>query len=104
MAKLRRKYDKDFKRKVVAMSFEDKTVSELSKELGINPNLIFRWRKQYTDLGETSFPGHGNVPLTEEQKEIRRLRKQLQNLEEEHVILKKAIRIFSRSDGKNLGS
>jgi len=103
MAKVRRKYDKDFKRKVVAMSFGDKSLSELSEELGIHMNLISRWRKQFTDLGEASFPGHGNAPLTEEQKEIHRLRKELQILEEEHTILKKAIRIFSRSDGKNMG-
>jgi hypothetical protein len=29
MAILRKKYDKDFKRKVVVMSFESKTISEL---------------------------------------------------------------------------
>ena len=104
MAKFRRKYDKDFKRKVVAMSFDGKSVKALSEELGIGANLISRWRQEFTELGEASFPGHGNEPLSEEQKEIKRLQKALHALEEEHAILKKAIRIFSRNDGKNFGS
>jgi transposase len=101
LIKTRRKFDKDFKRKVVAMSFE-KTLRELSEELGIGVNVISRWRKEYTDLGETSFPGHGKEAIGSEEQEIRRLRKQVAELELEHAILKKAIRIFSKNDGKSI--
>lgn len=83
------------------MSFE-KTLAALSEELGIGPNVISRWRKEFTDLGETSFPGHGKEALSSEEQEIRRLRKQVAVLEQEQAILKKAIRIFSKSDGKSI--
>jgi len=38
--------------------------------------------------------------MTDEQKEIVRLRKKLRNAQEERDILKKAVRIFSKDDGK----
>jgi transposase len=38
--------------------------------------------------------------MTDEQKEIARLRKELRDTQEERDILKKAIRIFSMNDGK----
>jgi transposase len=47
-----------------------------------------------------SFPGQGNKILTEEQKEIARLKKELRDATLERDILKKAVSIFSKSDGK----
>lgn len=104
MAKLRKHYSADFKRKIVLMSFEDRPCKELCEEYDIHPNLLSRWRRQYADLGERSFPGHGNEALSDEQKQIRRLEKELKAAREEREILKKAIRIFSSTDGKNMGS
>jgi len=42
----------------------------------------------------------GNKTMTEEQKEISRLKKELRDAQLERDILKKAVSIFSRSDGK----
>lgn len=47
-----------------------------------------------------AFPGNGNLKQTEEQKEIARLKKELRDAQMERDILKKAVSIFSRSDGK----
>lgn len=102
--KRRNKYDKQFKLEVVQRSQGDITVKELAAELDIHPNMISRWRKEFLDLGELSFPGHGNEPLTEEQKKIRHLEKELEQSRLETQILKKAIRIFSKSDGKSFRS
>lgn len=104
MAKFRRKHTADFKRKIVELSFGEKTVKELAEEYDLHPGLISSWRRKYADLGDRSFPGHGNEALTEEQKEIRRLQKELKAAQEESAILKKAIRIFSSTDEKNMGS
>ncbi|MDX1778228.1 MAG: transposase [Thermodesulfobacteriota bacterium] len=98
----RRKFDKSFKLEVVHRSMEDISLKQLGEELGIHPNIISRWRKEFLDSGEQlSFPGHGKEALTEEQKQIKRLNKELADAKLETEILKKAIRIFSKSDGKS---
>lgn len=97
--KRRRKYDKAFKMEVVKRSLEDISLQSLSDELGIHKNVISRWRKEYLDTGEElSFPGNGNEVLSEEQKEIKDLKKALKEKELELEILKKAINIFSKKD------
>ena len=65
---------------------------------------IYRWRKEQKDYGKNSFPGRGKPKMTDEQKEIARLKKQLKDAELERDILKKAIGIFSKSDRKSTGS
>tara|TARA_B100001750_G_C15414093_1_gene549347 strand:- start:209 stop:427 length:219 start_codon:yes stop_codon:yes gene_type:complete len=55
-------------------------------------------------LWDNRFPGRGNTKMTDEQKEIARLKKDLKDAQMERDILKKAIRIFSASDRTNTGS
>jgi transposase len=94
----RRKYDSDFKRNAVVLSEESgRTVSEVAENLGINSDLIYRWRRQMRKNGELAFPGHGKMSLTEDQKRIRELEKKLKDTEMERDILKKAMAIFSRA-------
>jgi transposase len=94
----RRKYDSDFKRNAVVLSEESgRTVSEVAENLGINSDLIYRWRRQMRENGELAFPGHGKMSLTEDQKRIRELEKKLKDTEMERDILKKAMAIFSRA-------
>ena len=97
MSKTRRTYSEQFKRETVELSFNsDKTCKELVKDLGINYNTLIRWRKEYRDNGDLAFPGKGKEKLTPEQKEIKRLKKQLHNAQQERDILKKAVSIFSK--------
>ena len=72
--------------------------------LDILPAVLYRWRKEQKDYGNNSFPGRGNPKMTDEQKEITCLKKQLKDTQMERDILKKAIGIFSASDRKNTGS
>lgn len=99
--KRRRRFSKSFKLEVVERSMGDITSVELAEELGIHQNTINRWRREFLDHGETSFPGKGVERLTDEEKEIRRLKKELADARLETQILKKAIRIFSKSDGRS---
>ena len=103
MSRERRKFDKDFKLMAVELSKTRDNFHELADELGIRPELIYRWRKELIDKGEGSFPGHGKPKHTPEEAEIARLKKQLRDVEMERDILKKAISIFSRGDGKSTG-
>ena len=78
----RRKYDPDFKRNAVLLSEEPgRTVLEVAENLGINSDLIYRWRRQMSESGELAFPGHGKIALTPDQKRIRELEKKLKNTE-----------------------
>jgi len=94
----RRKYDSDFKKNAVLLANEQgRSVSEVAEKLGINADLIYQWRKSLKKKGILAFPGNGIEALTEEQKRIRELEKELKNTEMERDILKKAMAIFSRA-------
>ena len=97
MKKERTHYDKTFKEDAVKLSLERKNVSELAQELGIDPLLLYRWRKEYQKKGESGFPGKGVQSLSEESQRIRELEKRLNDSEIELEILKKALSIISRS-------
>ena len=97
MKKQRLHFDKAFKENAVKLSLERKNVSELAQELGIEPFLLYRWRKEFQEKGGSSFPGNGNQSLSEESKRILELEKRLNDTEIERDILKKALGIISRS-------
>ncbi len=78
-------------------------VIEVAKELGIRSEILNRWRREADRHAEASFPGKGNPTLTESEKEIARLKKQLHDAELERDILKKAVGIFSKNDEKFTG-
>ncbi|MFV8355792.1 transposase [Flavobacterium sp. XS1P32] len=90
-------YEKAFKEKAVKLSYDRKNISELSGELGITAPKLYKWRKEFAEFGEGSFPGKGNLKLTPEQEKIHELEKRLKDAELERDILKKAIGIFSKS-------
>jgi len=71
----------------------------LAEELGIHTEMIYRWRREYEKGENASFPGRGNERLSEEQKELERIKQENADLRMERDILKKAIGIFSRKNG-----
>tara|TARA_Y100000294_G_scaffold161497_1_gene165936 strand:+ start:171 stop:485 length:315 start_codon:yes stop_codon:yes gene_type:complete len=97
-------YTLEFKQKAVELSYATGSVAQVCEDLDILPAVLYRWRKEQKNYGKNSFPGRGNPKMTDEQKEIARLKKQLKEAELERDILKKAIGIFSASDKKNTGS
>jgi len=91
----RRSYDSEFKREAVKLVIEGgRIASEVSKGLGINENILYRWIKQYREDSENAFPGKGK--LKPEDEELRRLRRELADVKEERDILKKVVGIFSK--------
>ena len=94
----RRRYDPEFKRDAVRLTEDPgRTVPEVAEGLGINSDLIYRWRRQQRENAELAFPGHGKMALTQDQERIRELEKRLKDTEMERDILKKAMAIFSRA-------
>jgi len=103
--KKRRTYDREFKQMVVELAkTREDDISGLASELDLRAELINRWKREaLANLG-ASFPGQGNKSMTEEQKEIARLKKELRDAQLERDILKKAVSIFSKNDGKYFNS
>lgn len=86
---VRRNYDKQFKIAAVKLVLEDDiAVSEVSKELSIHYNTLYRWIAEYEEHGESAFPGHGTA-LYSYQYEIKKLKQENLELRKELHLLKK---------------
>ena len=97
MKQVRKIYDKAFKEKAVLLSCERTNILKLARELGVTAPQLYKWRKEFDEFGEGSFPGKGNLKPSPEQERIHELEKRLKDAELERDILKKAIGIFSKS-------
>ena len=95
--KKRRVFDEAFKQMAVELSHAKGSVQEAARELGIDSSRITKWRQSHKSLGQFATVATG---LSEEQKLIKRLQKELKDAQLERDILKKAVGIFSRGDGK----
>ena len=91
----RKTYDKQFKLDAVRLVTEGgRSVREVAREIGVDANTLYHWKRELVKEGEDAFPGKGH--LTAQEEEIRRLRKRLAEAEEDREILKKALGFFSR--------
>lgn len=94
----RRSYDAEFKKNAIRLSNEPgRSVPEVAQALGIDSQLLYRWRSTFNKNKELAFPGKGIEALTPDQRRIRELEKQLRDVEIERDILKKAVGIFSKN-------
>jgi transposase len=95
MSEKRKTYDKEFKLSAVKMILEGgMNISRVSRDLGINENSLYNWKRAYLEDQQNSFPGKGRMKLEEE--ELRRLKKELSIVKMERDILKKAIAFFAK--------
>lgn len=93
MGNKRRKYTKEFKKDSVEFLLNsNKSVAEVSGDLGIRYDLLNRWKNEYSEHKEKAFPGVGN-PI---EAELYKLKKELADVKMERDILKKVVTIFSK--------
>ena len=88
MTQKKNSYDEDFKKSLVALYQNGKTQTQLCREYGVSQTALSRWVKQYSTVETLD----GEI-LTAQQ--IKELQKRNAQLEEENLILKKAIAIFT---------
>ena len=86
----RKTYTKEFKIEAVRRA-EANGFKQTGRDLGINPNQLFRWRKVLEEKGEHAFPGRGSEP----EDNLSKLQRENARLKEEVAILKKAVGIFT---------
>lgn len=90
-----KRYDKNFKIEVVRRAKEKgKNVTELANELGIHENTIYKWMRELKKDKENAFPGSGKLKPDDE--ELRRLKRENENLKQEIEILKNAAVYFAK--------
>lgn len=105
MALLKMHYTKEQKLSIVKEQLETgASFAELAEKYKVHENSIRRWRKEYISLEHNAFPGRGNEKLTDEQREIARLKKELKEERLSNEILKKAMGIFASPNKTNLNS
>lgn len=93
MAVQRKQYTAEFKREAVRLVTEQGlSQAQVARDLGIDNNLLSRWKKQLQNHHEQAFPGHGRP----QDEELARLRRENEVLRQERDILKKAVGIFSQ--------
>jgi transposase len=90
MSEFRRKYDEEFKKNAVKLSYASpQSIASVAGDLGISVALLYRWRKKYTASGDkTRF-----ATLEEENKS---LRLELADMKIERDMLKKATAYFAK--------
>ena len=88
VTKKRRRYDAEFKKNVLKMIEDGRSVSSISESFGISEGLLYRWKSNKKK--------QNNSDKKDEKEEIKLLRKRLKEVEMERDILKKALSIFSR--------
>lgn len=91
----RKTYDREFKLNAVSLVADgSRSVRSVAKELGIDANTLYHWKRELAQEGSEAFPGKGR--LSPQEEELRRLRRELEEVKEDREILKKAIAFFSR--------
>ena len=83
-----RKYSEDYKKTIVTLYESGKTYADIKKEYGISSSTLSGWVKKYSQVKIDD-----DTILTAQQ--IKALQKRNAELEEENLILKKAIAIFT---------
>ena len=78
----RKRYTKEFKQDAVTLvAREQYTIAEAARRLGVNENMLGRWKREFEEQGAVAFPGQGRQ--TPEREEMASLRREVKRLEME---------------------
>lgn len=89
-----RRYSEEFKRDAVALvASTGRSVNSVAKELGVNTESLRKWVRT---AGADSAGTGGEVMTPAEHEELKRLRRQVRELELEKEIRRKAAQYFAK--------
>ena len=89
----RRKYSPEFKQQAVEMTYQPGvSCRQVAFEIGVNPNLLTRWRREAEAEGAGAFGGTGNA----RDAEVMQLKRELARVKKERDFLAKAATFFAK--------
>lgn len=89
MAEIRMKYDEEFKKNAVKISYASpKSIKRVADDLGISENRLYAWRRKYTAEGD-------KTRNATQEEELKALRLEVAELKMERDMLKKATAYFA---------
>ena len=95
MRRPRRRYTREFKVEALRQVQDSgRPQSEVARELGLNPETLYRWSREFRQDPSQSFPGNGQ--LKDRDKEVEQLRRENARLRAENAFLKKASAYFAK--------
>lgn len=89
-----RRYDREFKENAIALVRGGRTVASVARDLGVTTWSLARW-VQAAKAGQAQREPKTLAAETDEQREMRRLRQEVEYLRQQRDILKKALGILS---------
>ena len=90
----KKEYTPEFKREAVALVTEQGyTLVAASRNLGLNRDMLRRWKRELAQDGGVAFPGNGHQ--TPDQAEVHRLQEENRRLRMERAIVKQAMAFFA---------
>lgn len=99
MGKTPAKYTADFKHRAVQLATQPgMTQTKVAEDLGISNQILGRWIKKHMEAqeqGRPVFTGRGVPALTEQEKRIKELEREVEILRIEREILKRAAKFFA---------
>ena len=91
-SKFHKKFDDEYKREIVRLVEElGRSPKQVAEDIGVTPQTVRTWVKKFGKSSSDAFPGKGKLHPTDE--ELRQMKKKIKDLEEENLILKKAMAI-----------
>ena len=89
-----RRYDRQFKHNAVALVRSGRTITEVARDLGVSKWSLGLWSRQ-AGSGQSLHEPQTLAQESAEQRELRRLRQELEYVGRQRDILKKALGILS---------
>ena len=83
-------YTEDFKKNIVTLYRSGKSTTEIIREYGLSQSAVYKWIKKYGEIKISE-----NETITAD--EVQKMRQRMARLEEENLILKKAMAIFTKN-------
>jgi transposase len=94
MKQTRRRFSREFKLEAVRQLEAGNRLADVTRALGIDAQVLRRWKDQVAIDPETAFPGNGRAPGDE--AELQRLRREVTQLRAERDFLKKVAAFFAK--------
>ena len=89
----RRKFSDEFKREAVGLTRQSgASVAQIAQDLGVNANMLWRWRRDLERNNKKPFPGAGVA----RDQEIVALKRELARMTKERDFLRDAAAFFAK--------